>query len=152
MLESQQDKNISSKSFLPSARPDVLYFQQQYSPMVMRKFKKSLDSQLSGTSTTSVVSKESEDEMPAGTPLSTPRTTRRGRGGSFSGPGTNPDLLNGETVPSSPGLRRRRSRVPSEEDDKLINFLVAGGHDGSRERNTSLGNIGKSGWTRKVQR
>merc|ERR1719510_873212 len=113
-------------------------FKQQYSPMVMRKFKKSLDSQLSGTSTTSVVS---EDEMPAGTPLSTPRTTRRGRGGSFSGPGTNPDLLSGETVPSSPGLRRRRSRVPSEEDDKLINFLVAGGHDGSRERNTSLGNI-----------
>ena len=46
-------------------------------------------------------------------------------------------------VPNSPGLRRRRSRVPSEEDDKLINFLVAGGHDGSRERNTSLGNIGK---------
>ena len=42
----------------------------------MRKFKKSLDSQLSGTSTTSVVSKESEDEMPAGTPLGTPRTTR----------------------------------------------------------------------------
>merc|ERR1719420_2701177 len=73
------------------------------------------------------------------TPLSTPRTTRRGRGGSFSGP-TNAELLNGD-VPNSPGLRRRRSRVPSEEDDKLINFLVAGGHDGSRERNTSLGNI-----------
>ena len=33
--------------------------------------------------------------------------------------------------------------MPSEEDDKLINFLVAGGHDGSRERTTSLGNIGK---------
>ena len=132
-------------SFPHDTRPDVLYFQQQYSPMVMRKFKKSLDSQLSGTSTTSVVSRESEDEMPGGTPLSTPRTTRRGRGGSFSGSGTNPDLLAGETVPSSPGLRRRRSRVPSEEDDKLINFLVAGGHDGSRERNTSLGNIGKAG-------
>ena len=141
-------KMIHLNHSFPPTRPDDLYFQQQYSPMVMRKFKKSLDSQLSGTSTTSVVSKESEDEMPAGTPLSTPRTTRRGRGGSFSGPGlgTNPDLLNGETVPSSPGLRRRRSRVPSEEDDKLINFLVAGGHDGSRERNTSLGNIGKSAW------
>jgi len=110
-------------------------FKQQYSPMVMRKFKKSLDSQLSQNST---ASKESEDEM-VQTPLSTPRTTRRGRGGSFSGP-TNAELLNGD-VPNSPGLRRRRSRVPSEEDDKLINFLVAGGHDGSRERNTSLGNI-----------
>jgi len=115
-------------------------FKQQYSPMVMRKFKKSLDSQLSQTSTVSgvsVASKESEDENP--TPYSTPKTNRRGRGGSFSGP-TNAELLNGE-VPNSPGLRRRRSRVPSEEDDKLINFLVTGGHDGSRERNISIGNI-----------
>ena len=120
------------------------HFQQQYSPMVMRKFKKSLDSQLSQNSTASA-SKESEDEMLAvATPLSTPRTTRRGRGGSFSGPGAAAsELMSGTEVPSSPGLRRRRSRVPSEEDDKLINFLVAGGNDGSRERNTSLGNIGK---------
>ena len=110
--------------------------------MVMRKFKKSLDSQLSQTSTVSgvsVASKDSEDENH--TPYSTPKTNRRGRGGSFSGP-TNAELLNGE-VPNSPGLRRRRSRVPSEEDDKLINFLVTGGHDGSRERNISIGNIGK---------
>merc|ERR1719481_550480 len=105
-------------------------FKQQYSPMVMRKFKKSLDSQLSQTSTVSgvsVASKDSEDENH--TPYGTPKTNRRGRGGSFSGP-TNAELLNGE-VPNSPGLRRRRSRVPSEEDDKLINFLVTGGHDGS---------------------
>merc|ERR1719232_2206296 len=111
-------------------------FKQQYSPMVMRKFKKSLDSQLSQTSTVSgvsVASKDSEDENH--TPYGTPKTNRRGRGGSFSGP-TNAELLNGE-VPNSPGLRRRRSRVPSEEDDKLINFLVTGGHDGSRERNIS---------------
>jgi len=115
-------------------------FKQQYSPMVMRKFKKSLDSQLSQTSTVSgvsVASKDSEDENH--TPYGTPKTNRRGRGGSFSGP-TNAELLNGE-VPNSPGLRRRRSRVPSEEDDKLINFLVTGGHDGSRERNISIGNI-----------
>eukprot|EP00092_Neocalanus_flemingeri_P032005 GFUD01034784.1.p1 GENE.GFUD01034784.1~~GFUD01034784.1.p1 ORF type:complete len:1576 (+),score=438.20 GFUD01034784.1:631-4728(+) len=115
-------------------------FKQQYSPMVMRKFKKSLDSQLSQTSTVSgvsVASKDSEDENH--TPYSTPKANRRGRGGSFSGP-TNAELLNGE-VPNSPGLRRRRSRVPSEEDDKLINFLVTGGHDGSRERNISIGNI-----------
>merc|ERR1719244_1119905 len=115
-------------------------FKQQYSPMVMRRFKKSLDSQLSQTSTVSgvsVASKDSEDENH--TPYGTPKTNRRGRGGSFSGP-TNAELLNGE-VPNSPGLRRRRSRVPSEEDDKLINFLVTGGHDGSRERNISIGNI-----------
>merc|ERR1719347_1606839 len=115
-------------------------FKQQYSPMVMRKFKKSLDSQLSQTSTVSgvsVASKDSEDENH--TPYGTPKTNRRGRGGSFSGP-TNAELLNGE-VPNSPGLRRRRSRVPSEEDDKLINFLVTGGHDGSRERNISIGNV-----------
>ena len=111
--------------------------------MVMRKFKKSLDSQLSQTSTVSgvsVASKDSEDENH--TPYGTPKTNRRGRGGSFSGP-TNAELLNGE-VPNSPGLRRRRSRVPSEEDDKLINFLVTGGHDGSRERNISIGNIGRA--------
>merc|ERR550534_2793587 len=115
-------------------------FKQQYSPMVMRKFKKSLDSQLSQNS---AASKDSEDESVIQTPLSTPRTTRRGRGGSFSGPGQPGNTGEFEAVPSSPGLRRRRSRVPSEEDDKLINFLVAGGHDGSRERNTSLGNIGQ---------
>lgn len=140
-------------------------FKQQYSPMVMRRFKKSLDSQLSQTSTVSGLtnqsSRDSEDEVvvtgapppappPPGsagtptTPYSTPKTGRRWRGGSFSGPGqvNNGDqlMLNGE-VPSSPGMRRRRSRVPSEEDDKLINFLVAGGHDGSRERNVSIGNV-----------
>ena len=110
----------------------------------MRKFKKSLDSQLSQNS---AASKDSEDESVIQTPLSTPRTTRRGRGGSFSGPGQPGNTGEFEAVPSSPGLRRRRSRVPSEEDDKLINFLVAGGHDGSRERNTSLGNIGQlKGW------
>ena len=111
----------------------------------MRKFKKSLDSQMSHGSTGK--ESEAEDDM-LQTPLSTPRTTRRGRGGSISGP-TN-DLLNSE-VPNSPGLRRRRSRVPSEEDDKLINFLVAGGHDGSRERTTSLGNIGRENYFRMSQ-
>jgi len=115
-------------------------FKQQYSPMVMRKFKKSLDSQLSQASTvsgTGSVSKDSEEELP--TPYSTPKTTRRGRGGSFSGPGP------GEAeVPSSPGMRRRRSRVPSEEDDKLINYLVSAGHThDNRERNLSIGNVGE---------
>jgi len=131
-------------------------FKQQYSPMVMRKFKKSLDSQMSQNSTVSNLttqsSRDSEEDssLQAGqvpapqTPYGTPKTGRRGRGGSFSGPNQqaagDPLLLNGD-LPGSPGMRRRRSRVPSEEDDKLINFLVAGGHDGSRERNISIGNV-----------
>jgi len=125
-------------------------FKQQYSPMVMRKFKKSLDSQLSQTSTVSNVSRESEEELV--TPFGTPKAGRRGRGGSFSGPGTNADLLNGEP-PCSPGMRRRRSRVPSEEDDKLLNFLVAGGHAGNRERTVSIGNIAEQqGYTGSLDR
>jgi hypothetical protein len=40
-------------------------------------------------------------------------------------------------------LRRRRSRVPSEEDDSnLMDFLRSSGHDGSRERK-SWGSLGK---------
>lgn len=41
-------------------------------------------------------------------------------------------------------LRRRRSRVPSEEDEStLMDFLRASGQDGSRERKSwgSLGNM-----------
>ena len=94
----------------------------------------------------STVSKEEEEEVP--TPFSTPKAGRRGRGGSFSGPGSGPQ---DPEVPSSPGMRRRRSRVPSEEDDKLINYLVAGGHDGSRERNLSVGNVGKLNFNRLKQ-
>lgn len=37
-------------------------------------------------------------------------------------------------------LRRRRSRVPSEEDDhKLMDYLHTSGHDGSRERKSWTG-------------
>ena len=93
-------------------------------------------------SNVSTVSKESEDDIPTSTlptPSSTPKLGRRGRGGSFSGPGAGePEGVN------SPGMRRRRSRVPSEEDDKLINYLVSSGNDGSRERNLSVGNIGNN--------
>lgn len=40
-------------------------------------------------------------------------------------------------------LRRRRSRVPSEEDEStLMDFLRASGHDGSRERK-SWGSLGE---------
>jgi hypothetical protein len=111
-------------------------FKQQYSPMVMRKFKKSLDN---GGNANEVDSPDS----PLG--LNSPRLTRRNRGGSFSGPSLqdlNGDAAAGGTGVNSPSLnRRRRSRIPSEEDDQLINFLVTGGHDGSRERNVSVGNL-----------
>ena len=101
------------------------FFQQQYSPMVMRKFKRSLDH-------------TAEDSDPNQLGLNSPRLSRRNRGGSFSGASLTeigPDSTN------SPIGRRRRSRIPSEEDDQLINYLVTGGHDASRERNLSVGNL-----------
>ena len=53
----------------------------------------------------------------------------------------------GETVSDvtpNGSLRRRRSRVPSEEDaSNLMDFLRSSGHDGSRERK-SWGSLGKS--------
>ena len=46
-----------------------------------------------------------------------------------------------EDVTPNGSLRRRRSRVPSEEDDTLMDYLRTSGHaDGSRERK-STGNI-----------
>ena len=93
--------------------------------MVMRKFKRSLDH-------------TAEDSDPNQLGLNSPRLSRRNRGGSFSGASLTeigPDSTN------SPIGRRRRSRIPSEEDDQLINYLVTGGHDASRERNLSVGNL-----------
>jgi hypothetical protein len=49
--------------------------------------------------------------------LNSPRITRRNRGGSFSGQ-TVQDPPNAGY--DSPSVRRRRSRIPSEEDDKLV--------------------------------
>eukprot|EP00095_Tigriopus_kingsejongensis_P005218 maker-scaffold408_size180710-snap-gene-0.43 protein:Tk05218 transcript:maker-scaffold408_size180710-snap-gene-0.43-mRNA-1 annotation:"hypothetical protein SINV_13681" len=117
-----------------SANALSFHFQQQYSPMVMRKFRRSVDN------TSALASEDSPSTPPPSVGLNSPRLSRKFRGGSLSGPSL-PDSLNAE-VPNSPGFRRRRSRIPSEEDDKLFNFLTKGGHDGSRERNTSAGNLG----------
>ncbi|KAF2352291.1 Formin FH2 domain [Trinorchestia longiramus] len=67
-----------------------------------------------------------------------PRLTRR-RVGSFSTPSQSLDPYSGADhspdVTPNGSLRRRRSRVPSEEDDhKLMDFLATGGHDHTRER------------------
>ncbi|QQP48745.1 Putative LOC100159987, partial [Caligus rogercresseyi] len=105
----------------------------QYSPMIMRRFNKSMSNPQADSSPAS------GEATPTGEGSlsvvgSSPRLNRRHRGGSFSGP-SNENLNSGELSLGSPSLRRRRSRIPSEEDDKLINYLVSGGHDGSRERN-----------------
>jgi len=54
-------------------------------------------------------------------------------------------LKKAEDLTPNGSLRRRRSRVPSEEDDNsLMDYLRTSGHaDGSRERK-STGNIRKS--------
>ena len=85
----------------------IFQFQQQYSPMVMRKFKRSLDHTV-------------EDSDPNQLGLNSPRLSRKNRGGSFSGASLTE--LGGD-VNSPMGTRRRRSRIPSEEDDQLINYL-----------------------------
>ena len=103
--------------------------------MVMRKFRRSLDN---GNPNEDPESSPKPAAVTALSGLNSPRLQRKGpRGGSFSD-----GLNNGDF--GSPGVRRRRSRIPSEEDDQLFNFLVTGGqHDGSRERNTSVGNLSK---------
>ncbi|XP_018014866.1 uncharacterized protein LOC108671794 isoform X3 [Hyalella azteca] len=77
----------------------------------------------------------SEDEPSV---CNSPRLTRR-RVGSFSTPTQSLDPYSGADhspdVTPNGSLRRRRSRVPSEEDDhKLMDFLATGGHDHTRER------------------
>lgn len=54
-------------------------------------------------------------------------------------------LKKAEDLTPNGSLRRRRSRVPSEEDDNsLMDYLRTSGHaDGSRERK-STGNIRKT--------
>ncbi|KAG0729120.1 hypothetical protein GWK47_030969 [Chionoecetes opilio] len=82
----------------------------------------------------------SEDEL---SHCNSPRLSRR-RMGSFSGPlanqGEGQPGENSPDVTPNGSLRRRRSRVPSEEDDnKLMDYLHTAGHDGSRERKSWSG-------------
>ncbi|GLH12264.1 Protein diaphanous [Gryllus bimaculatus] len=90
-----------------------------------------------------------EDVSTTGSPL----VTRR-RMGSFSGP--TGDQAPGKEDNCSPdvtpngSLRRRRSRVPSEDDDSnLMDFLRSSGHDGTRERK-SWGSLDRS-WARRAR-
>ncbi len=85
--------------------------------MVMRKFKKSVDNS------------EPDLHNPE-IGLNSPRLSRKNRGGSFSGPSLQDS---GDMGVNSPASRRRRSRIPSEEDDQLINFLVTGSSQESKE-------------------
>jgi hypothetical protein len=113
-------------------------FQQQYSPMVMRKFRKSTDQ--GGGSLDEAIALSAAS-------VNSPKLSRKLRNGSLSdglnAAASSPAAAAGteDMGPGSPSLRRRRSRIPSEEDDKLINFLVTSGYDGSRERNLSVGNL-----------
>ena len=74
----------------------------------MRKFKRTEDSGPNGFDGLS-------DDQLAG--LNSPRMSRRNRGGSFSGQAVQDSSGSGF---DSPSVRRRRSRIPSEEDDKLV--------------------------------
>ena len=87
------------------------FFQQQYSPMVMRKFKKPEENG------SNPLDGSLDDLANPLIGLNSPRITRRNRGGSFSGQ-TVQDPPNAGY--DSPSVRRRRSRIPSEEDDKLV--------------------------------
>ncbi|XP_075228293.1 uncharacterized protein LOC142328432 isoform X2 [Lycorma delicatula] len=84
-----------------------------------------------------------EDISQTGSPM----LTRR-RFGSFSGePGAKEENYSPDVTPTG-SLRRRRSRVPSEEDDTvLMDFLR--GHDGTRERK-SWGSLDRS-WARRAR-
>ncbi|RZF46426.1 hypothetical protein LSTR_LSTR012501 [Laodelphax striatellus] len=90
-----------------------------------------------------------EDVSQTGSPL----LTRR-RFGSFSGEpggkGGEEGACGSPDVTPTGSLRRRRSRVPSEEDDStLMDFLRASGHDGTRERK-SWGSLDRS-WARRAR-
>ncbi|XP_069681038.1 uncharacterized protein [Periplaneta americana] len=110
------------------------------------------------------VTSEEEVSSLTGSPL-----VARRRMGSFSGPTGEPGgreegyspgdrgrqlchrscLVRADVTPNG-SLRRRRSRVPSEEDDSnLMDFLRSSGHDGSRERK-SWGSLDRS-WARRAR-
>ncbi|KAK2717455.1 hypothetical protein QYM36_006285 [Artemia franciscana] len=90
--------------------------------------------------------------------LESPRLKRRQ--GSFSGPNqeTSEDKMQVDEFSATGSLRRRRSRVPSEEDDSnLLEYLRASGHgDGTRER-LSVGSLSETygsldrSWARRLR-
>ncbi|XP_066985024.1 uncharacterized protein [Macrobrachium rosenbergii] len=111
------------------------FTQRKYAEMALNKSKKGKknDASQNGGMT-------SEDEPSA---CNSPRLNRR-RMGSFSGPtGPQGDSFvndNSPDVTPNGSLRRRRSRVPSEENDhELMDYLHTAGHDGSRERKSWTG-------------
>ena len=81
--------------------------------MVMRKFKKPEDN------ATSLPNPDGSTDDLANPliGLNSPRMSRKNRGGSFSGQVVQEPPNAGY---DSPSVRRRRSRIPSEEDDKLV--------------------------------
>uniref|UniRef100_A0A146M1M5 FH2 domain-containing protein 1 n=2 Tax=Lygus hesperus TaxID=30085 RepID=A0A146M1M5_LYGHE len=84
--------------------------------------------------------------------IGSPALSRR-RLGSFSydqAPGSSREDTYSPDVTPTGSLRRRRSRVPSEEDDSsLMDFLRSSGHDGTRERK-SWGSLDRS-WARRAR-
>ncbi len=96
----------------------------------MRKFRKSIDN---GTSPAAAAAANGGDEDVV---MASPRHPRTSKGPSL------PDGLN-EEVGSPASVRRRRSRIPSEEDDKLMNFLQSGGGGGNGNGNGNGGPSGK---------
>lgn len=84
--------------------------------------------------------------------MGSPALSRR-RLGSFScdqPPSSGREDTYSPDITPTGSLRRRRSRVPSEEDEStLMDFLRASGHDGSRERK-SWGSLDRS-WARRAR-
>ncbi|KAG8318057.1 FH2 domain-containing protein 1, variant 2 [Homalodisca vitripennis] len=108
--------------------------------------KKDMDKEMKMRRLGSVIMTSEEDVSVSGSPL----LTRR-RFGSFSG--ENPmkeDANYSPDVTPTGSLRRRRSRVPSEEDEStLMEFLQASGQNANRERK-SWGSLDRS-WARRAR-
>ena len=86
--------------------------------MVMRKFKKPEDIAASPPNPDGSM----DDLANPLVGLNSPRITRKNRGGSFSGQ----LVLDPQNAGyDSPSVRRRRSRIPSEEDDKLVRIIFS---------------------------
>ena len=83
-------KMIHLNHSFPPTRPDDLYFQQQYSPMVMRKFRKSLDN--------GAPPNGGDADDPPSSAVNSPRAPRKSKGPSL------PEGLNDGAVEGQGGL------------------------------------------------